>query len=531
MYIRGNLCDYYTLIKSIGKGSYGEVYMVQHNEDSHIYANKRIIIEKDRGLDSVSLNEIVNLSRLDHPNIIKIKDIIIEKHYINIVMKYIPYNLAEYVISHNITIEQSNYIFIQIVDALMYMSMNNIIHGDLSSRNIMIDDDLNVNLIDFGFSKKKRRSTNTIPTIDARPYELFNEKSKIDTSKVDIWALGCIYYFLLVKDVIVDAKDNKSYPNSIEKVLNTESLLDVSKLKYAMIDNDYMNLIMKMLDKNIHTRYNIMQLFNDPLIVQIREQFNIKTIYKNIDQNKEISVMSIDKRIFCIECITKLKKIYNSNDETVFNSLYMLDAIYNKTFTKMPLETMCFCVYIISYKVIHGIDLDLTVISDIFEDMMGYKTEAITLSYMVIYVCEIMNWNVELTNVYDFIDENNIDPDLNFYLINSFIISNIASLNELTKIFAIKLILKCLEDYSIDKTIKSLSYQFNKTNNMTDLAKTIKLILDTYFSQCIIDRRGDIGKQIWHYIDYSHKANNIDISPIIKMNCDSVINNFIYVLS
>ena len=535
MYKYGDLCKHYSIVKLVGEGNYGKIYMVQNIESGQMYAVKKISLNNKCGIDSISLHEIINLTNLNHPNIIKIHDLIIDTHEINIVMDYISYNLAEYVLTHSLSIDNANYIFIQIADALLYMHNNGIVHGDLSSRNIMIDENLRIYLIDFGFSRKLRRKIDIKPTIDARPYELFdNNNNNVDISKIDIWALGCIYYFLLVRDVIIDAENDNSYEWSIEKVLTSGSLFHMSKLKYAMIDEDYINIIMKMLDKDSNLRYNITQLFNNPLVMHIKDKFLIvpcnDTNNEINNEAKIVSVMCSDKRIYVIECIMDLKRIYNSNNEIVFNSLYMIDALYNKLFTTIPLENMCFIAFVLSYKVVYGIDIDLIIMSSIFEHVIGKKITPNVLIQNIIEASKTLNWNIEYVNIYDFLEETKIDDKLSFYLINSFIISELASIDELTKICAINLVIKCSEGYSQDDITKTIFSMYNRKYSTTKLAKTIKKILRVYFIPCIIDDKIKYNTNIQDYVKYSHDKNSISAEPIFKINCNYLLNNFIQVL-
>lgn len=85
----------------------------------------------------------------------------------------------------------------QILDAMLYLHQNRILHRDLKPQNILLEKDV-IKICDFGFAKQMTASTNFLRSIKGTPLyiapEIIDEKKY--THKVDIWSFGVILYEL-----------------------------------------------------------------------------------------------------------------------------------------------------------------------------------------------------------------------------------------------------------------------------------------------------------------------------------------------
>jgi serine/threonine protein kinase len=113
----------------------------------------------------------------------------------------------------------ARYITCQIAKALEFIHKENIVYNDLKLENIIIDDDLNIKLIDFGLSVSSEiESFEMIGTIDyLSPEKISLEKSYNKPS--DIWALGVLYYELLIGTSPFRVPNNEK---THEKIVNCD---------------------------------------------------------------------------------------------------------------------------------------------------------------------------------------------------------------------------------------------------------------------------------------------------------------------
>jgi serine/threonine protein kinase len=189
--------------KKIGEGGQAKVYRGTY-EGSHVAV--KILSEIDM---KCLAHEIVILSNLNHPNIPKFFGIVLQDKLIGIVCELIyGKSLDEYQMK-NIRKEDKIKILKSFGSALTYVHSINFIHRDLKPENILIENDtFNVFLIDFGIAKvitsadaTKTRAKGTIHYLAPETFdisELTEEKEIISsiTTKVDVWAFGCIISYL-----------------------------------------------------------------------------------------------------------------------------------------------------------------------------------------------------------------------------------------------------------------------------------------------------------------------------------------------
>jgi serine/threonine protein kinase len=152
--------------------------------------------------------EIAILSKLEHKNIPKFYGLIIEDS-IAIVMQYIKGGTMAQIELSELRTKFKLVILKQLAEVLEYMHSNGYVHRDLKPDNILLTEKAELYLIDFGISKeiceeeigKVTRAKGTLlylapETLDI--VELTNQEDIIClvTSKVDVWAFGCIVVFL-----------------------------------------------------------------------------------------------------------------------------------------------------------------------------------------------------------------------------------------------------------------------------------------------------------------------------------------------
>ena len=234
--IHENLKDSYKLNSQIGEGGYGKVFIATDKKGKK-YAIKCINKKKIFQAQSLS-NEIRMGIKMNHPNIVGIKEIYEEMNKIFLVMEYCEGgDLFEYITNSpqgKLDEKNSIDIIIQILDALNYLHNEvKICHRDLKPENCLIvnkgENGFTIKLIDFGVAQyinKGHRirgqlgsSAYMAPEIITKPF--YNEK-------IDVWSAGVILYNMATGcEPFKELKKLKA-----KYIINREVDFDIIKNKY-----------------------------------------------------------------------------------------------------------------------------------------------------------------------------------------------------------------------------------------------------------------------------------------------------------
>ena len=330
----------YTILKRIGTGSYGTVFLIQSTENNKYYALKRINLDylSYSGDIRRQLHEI-NILFFNHcPYLLKGLDIYLTKtNSLEIITPYYEGNsLDNFIYSNRISNKMISIsviwdIFFQLCLGIKYLHDNKIIHRDLKPANILLDNKIipkKVIIIDFGVSiilNKNNNINDFANTIIGTPYFMCPEQcdSKKYNNKCDIWALGCILYELITfeKPFVAQNITLLNYKISIGKYKEISN-------KYADPDIEVFKKIIRMcLDKNINNRASIYDIFNiyEMHIKAIKLNLNFKNLVipiilnnKNITRN-ELTNFINSLRVY----ILNNDKLTKSEDNKINNKLLL----------------------------------------------------------------------------------------------------------------------------------------------------------------------------------------------------------------
>ena len=274
--------------KQLGSGSFGRVYLVSHNDSKKLFALK--VIDKRKlmvsyGKLDIIYNEINIHSKLAHENIIKLYNVHEDNENINIIMEYAEKgNLFQLISKEKTGLDESKAFeyFIQVVNAVYYLHINNIIHRDIKPENILIGSDDKIKLCDFGWAKEltlENRST-FCGTIEYMAPEIVGSEN-YDYS-VDIWSLGILLYELLYGHSPFKANSTK---NVIINIKTHELTYDDKNKKVSNICKD---LIQKLLDSNPQKRLKIKDILEHPFVKKHSKKFKYKKKLSTVINDEEI---------------------------------------------------------------------------------------------------------------------------------------------------------------------------------------------------------------------------------------------------
>ncbi|XP_078516660.1 serine/threonine-protein kinase MARK2 isoform X16 [Lissotriton helveticus] len=249
----------YRLLKTIGKGNFAKVKLARH-----VLTNKEVavkIIDKTQ-LNSSSLQKLFREVRimkvLNHPNIVKLFEVIETEKTLYLVMEYASGGeVFDYLVAHGRMKEkEARAKFRQIVSAVQYCHQKLIVHRDLKAENLLLDADMNIKIADFGFSNEFTFGNKLDTFCGSPPYaapELFQGK-KYDGPEVDVWSLGVILYTLVSGSLPFDGQNLKELR---ERVLRGKY-----RIPFYM-STDCENLLKKFLILNPSKRGTLEQIMRD----------------------------------------------------------------------------------------------------------------------------------------------------------------------------------------------------------------------------------------------------------------------------
>ena len=275
--------DTYQIEKVLGQGSFGITYLAVHTVLERKVCIKEFFMKEinTRNADgsitgmtdgSLSYNygqkfkkEALNLSRLDHPNIVRVTDSFEENGTYYYVMDYIDGdNLNDYLKGHEVTQKEALSIIRDVATALMYMhEEKKMLHLDLKPGNIMRrHGDGHIFLIDFGLSKhyssdgQPETSTSIgLGTAGYAPIEQANQmKSGEFRPTIDVYALGATLFKLLTRET----------PPQASEMVSDDELIE-SKLRVNGITGPIIDVVVNAMQPSVRKRTQSVKAFLDSL--------------------------------------------------------------------------------------------------------------------------------------------------------------------------------------------------------------------------------------------------------------------------
>lgn len=274
MNIVGQVINGYLFEEALGSGSFGAVYRV--SKENNVYAAKVLsetyILDEFKNEQNRITREIDVLKNVKGENLIKYQEDFYFKNEFGImeyviVMEYFPGRTLRSFLRNDVELETLIRIFVSVLYGVRDLHNTiienaGIIHRDLKPDNIMIDDNLNVKIIDYGLSKIIDFSsiTSTGTQIGSPLYmspEQLKDSKHIDY-RADIYALGIILYEMLTKNIPYKAS---TLPELLMKILNDPII--PPKQYNPSISDGLENIIFKATAKEPFARFQTVDEFID----------------------------------------------------------------------------------------------------------------------------------------------------------------------------------------------------------------------------------------------------------------------------
>ena len=279
----------YQIIRKIGEGSYGSVFLAINSLTKQNVAIKKINKIKENEIDDLEIkNEINILKKLDHPNIVKIYEFYDTLTDFYIVTEYCKKGELYGYIKNYYSENQLAVLFYQVFSGLSYLHEKHILHRDLKLENIMIseiEEDINtkekyfwIKIIDFGTAKIFKKNKNEKAVVGSSYYiapEVLKQKYN---EKCDTWSVGVILYMLICGRAPFDGKNDDEIIESIkigEYNNKHPKLLSRSK--------EVQDLVSCLLERKINKRLSAFDALNHPFFTK----FNSRALFCNFNE-KEI---------------------------------------------------------------------------------------------------------------------------------------------------------------------------------------------------------------------------------------------------
>ncbi|XP_050779898.1 calcium/calmodulin-dependent protein kinase kinase 2 isoform X3 [Gopherus flavomarginatus] len=266
----------YKLKDEIGKGSYGVVKLAYNEDDNTYYAMKVLSKKKlmrqagfprrppPRGAKATSegclepkgpieqvYQEIAILKKLDHPNVVKLVEVLDDpsEDHLYMVFELVKQGpVMEVPAIKPLTEDQARFYFQDLIKGIEYLHYQKIIHRDIKPSNLLVGEDGHIKIADFGVSNEFKGTdallTNTVGTPAFMAPETLSETRRIFSGKC---------------------------PFMDERILSLHSKIKTQPLEFPDqpdITEDFKDLIMRMLDKNPESRISVPEIKLHPWVTK-----------------------------------------------------------------------------------------------------------------------------------------------------------------------------------------------------------------------------------------------------------------------
>ncbi|KAL3527617.1 hypothetical protein ACH5RR_012273 [Cinchona calisaya] len=255
----------YEILKDIGSGNFGVAKLVKDKWTGELFAVK--YIERGQKIDEHVQREIMNHRSLNHPNIIKFKEVFLTPTHLAIVMEYAAGGeLFERICNAGrFSEDEARFFFQQLISGVSYCHSMQICHRDLKLENTLLDGSAEprLKICDFGYSKSSVLHSQPKSTVGTPAYiapEVFSRK-KYDGKIADVWSCAVTLYVMLVGAYpFEDPEDPRNFRKTINKILSVQySIPD-----YVRVSMDCKHLLSRIFVADPEKRITIAEIKRHP---------------------------------------------------------------------------------------------------------------------------------------------------------------------------------------------------------------------------------------------------------------------------
>ena len=272
-----SLDDFYELGEQIGQGTFANVYKCTNKFSKNLYAvkiiNKKGLTQNDSELIH---QEKSYLNLIKHPNIIGLKDYFEDRNFMYLVTEYCPGgDLITFIEKNpNISEKKAAKIIRKIAEGIKYLNIFGIVHRDIKPENILFSEENDIKslkIIDLGVCKTLTYGQMASEPIGTNGYispEIYLNKEY--SFKTDIWSLGIILYLLITQGLLPFDNENMDDKVIGKKVIYLQQ--EYPDQYFGKCSKSLVNLLDKMLEKNMEKRIDINSLVKDSWFNIIKKQ-------------------------------------------------------------------------------------------------------------------------------------------------------------------------------------------------------------------------------------------------------------------
>ncbi|KAK1195711.1 STK10 kinase, partial [Pygoscelis papua] len=264
--------EVWEVVGELGDGAFGKVYKAKNKETGALAAAKVIETKSEDELEDYMV-EIEILATCDHRHIVKLLGAFYWDGKLWIMIEFCPGGAVDATmleLDRGLTEPQIQVICRQMLEALHYLHSKKIIHRDLKAGNVLLTQDGNIKLADFGVSAKNMKTLQKRDSFIGTPYWMAPEVVMCETMKdtpydykADIWSLG----ITLIEMAQIEPPHHELNPMRVLlKIAKSDPPTLSCPSKWSLEFRDFLKTA---LDKNPETRPSAAQLLEHPFVSKV----------------------------------------------------------------------------------------------------------------------------------------------------------------------------------------------------------------------------------------------------------------------